>query len=444
MVGGGTLESAVFERNMTASISAERRVRLRKVAWATFSVVFFSLPVASLIDNKLSPPTDYEVELGRIDREMSGLREAAFAAPVDSEKAARLAYLLFHRAVLTASAADLAAAEGALEKAFEQTSAFADLYLLKANLDFKLHRLAETQRDLKALSPFAGNAQIIAMTAGVALQEGRYAAAQRGYQSAIAKNPTWDNLARLAYWEAKFGDPDRADSLYQAAEEEISAKEMRSYAWVELQRGLLDLQRGRYAAALAHYRQAGKAYSGYWLVDEHMAELLGAQGKSHEAVALYEKVIARAPRPELQQALGDLYLFMGKPDQAKPWHDTALAGYLESAGRGEVRYYHHLAGFYADVRQDGAEAVKWARKDVELRPNFAMQGGLAWALYRAGRFPEALNLMRVALSSGVKDAHLFFQAAMIHIAAGQTDQGKELLQRAAAINPRFEDFHVHR
>lgn len=434
----------MFGGNMTACVSEASRVRLRKIAWVTFSVAFFSLPVASLIDNKPRPPTDYEVELGRIDRELSGLREAAFAAPVDGEKAARFAYRLYHRAALTGSAADLAAAEGALQKALEQNSAFADLYLLKARLDFTVHRLAETQRALEALSPFAGNAQIMAMKAGVALQEGRYEAAKRGYQSAIAKSPTWDNLARLAYWEAKFGDPDRADGLYRQAQEEISAKEMRSYAWVELQRGLLDLSRGRYENAMAHYQEAGKAYSGYWLVDEYIAELLGARRKFDEAVALYEAVIARAPRPEFHQELGDLYVFMGKREQARPWHDKALAGYLESAGRGEVRYFHHLAGFYADVREDGAEAVKWARKDVELRPNFATQDALAWALYRAGRFAEALGVIREALSSGVKDPHLFFHAAMIHLAAGRTGEGKRFLKTVAEINPGYENFHVHR
>jgi tetratricopeptide (TPR) repeat protein len=265
-----------------------------------------------------------------------------------------------------------------------------------------------------------------------------------GYLSAVEKNPTWDNLARLAYWQGKFGDPDLADRLYQQAEEEISAKEMRAYAWVELQRGLLDLNRGRYEEATGHYRKAGKAYSGYWLVDEHMAELLGATRKFDEAVALYETVVARAPLPELHQRLGDLYAFMGKPERARPWHDKALAGYLDSAARGEVNYYHHLAGFYADVREDGAEAVKWAEKDLALRPNFATQDALAWALYRAGRFAEASVASREALSAGVKDAHLFFHAAMIHLAAGKTDEGKQLLKKAGEINPGYENFHAHR
>ena len=114
------------------------------------------------------------------------------------------------------------------------------------------------------------------------------------------------------------GDLDDADRLYAQAGEEITAKEMRSFAWVELQRGLLALGRGRTGDAGAHYERANRAYSGYWLVNEYNAELLGASGRFDEAVALYEKVLARAPRPEIQQALGDLYVFMGKPDPRGP------------------------------------------------------------------------------------------------------------------------------
>ena len=135
---------------------------------------------------------------------------------------------------------------------------------------------------------------------------------------------------------------------------------------------------------------------------------------------------------------------MGKADQARPWHERAVAAYLESARRGVVLYYHHLAVFYADVRQNGAEAVKWAHKDVELRPNFVTQEGLAWALYRNGQFAAALDTMEMVLSSGVRDAHIFFHAAMICLAAGRTDDGKRMLKAAGEINPDYENFHVHR
>src|SRR5262249_15245612 len=152
---------------------------------------------------------------------------------------------------------------------------------------------------------------------------------------------------------------------------QVSAKEMRAYAWVELQRGYLAFSRGHHDQALAHYRTAARAYSGYWLVDDYTAEVLGAQEKFDQAAALYRAVIARTPRPEIQQALGDLYALMGNAAEAAHWHDAALAGYLASVRRGEVQYLHHLAAFYADVTQDGAAAVEWARRDVEIRQTVA-------------------------------------------------------------------------
>jgi tetratricopeptide (TPR) repeat protein len=133
---------------------------------------------------------------------------------------------------------------------------------------------------------------------------------------------------------------------------------------------------------------------------------------------------------------------MGRPEAAEPWLAGAVSAYLASAVQGDVHYYHHLADFYADVRKDGAEAVKWARKDIELRENPATLAALAWALYRDGRFAESLETMEGALSSGAQDAHMLHQAGMIRCAAGV--DGVELLQKAAKLNPHHVGFHIHR
>jgi tetratricopeptide (TPR) repeat protein len=391
--------------------------------------------------NKL---TDFEIELERIDKEVAELEDSALTLPVHSEKATRYVYRLYQRAALTGNLDELEEAGTALNSAIEQLGPGPDLYFLKANLDFKLHRLADVRRDLEMAPALRRSPQGRALQADLDFQEGRYEEARKGYESLIEVDRAWDDLARLAYLKSKMGDAEAAEQLYIEAEDELTAKEMRHYAWVELQRGVLDLSHGRYDEAAAHYERADQAYSGYWLVKEHIAEVLGAQGKFDEAVALYQKVIQQLPRPEFQQALGELYTFMGELEQAESWYEKALAAYLESVERGGVHYYHHLADFYMDVREDGREAVKWARKDIELRENFSTQAALAWALYRDGQFPEALDLMNQALSSGSRDARLLFQAAMIHRAAGGNGAGNLYLQMAAEINPHHQNFHVHR
>src|SRR5262249_35614804 len=150
------------------------------------------------------------------------------------------------------------------------------------------------------------------------------------------------------------------------AEDELTCKEMRAYAWVELQRGAMDLACGRYEEAHIHYQRAGKAYTGYWLVGQHRAGLLGATGKLDQAAVLYESVLARAAKPELRQTLGELYEHIGDRERARRCFDQALTAYLDAGSRGGVHYYHHLADYYADVAHDGEEAIKWAAKDLEL------------------------------------------------------------------------------
>lgn len=396
------------------------------------------------MDSKTDKPTDFEIELGRIDKEISELRDTAFAAPFDSERATRFAYRLYQRASLTGDFAALEVAEAASNRAIGQVRNTADLYFLKANLDFKLHRLSDVKSNLEADVGLRDSLQARALRADLDFQEGRYADAREGYEAVIRDDRTWDNLARLAYFKFKMNDREGAERLYAEAVDELTAKEMRHYSWVELQRGVLDLTSGRYDDAEAHYRRAEHAYSGHWQTAEHLAELLGARGELEEAEALYRKVVARVPRPELQQALGELYTLMGQTEQAEGCHERALNAYLDSARRGGVHYYHHLVDFFADVREDGAEALRWARKDLELRDNFSTQAALAWALYRDGQFDEAHDQVNKSLASGASDAHLFYQAGMIHLAAGSDDEGERYLQAAAAINPHHQNFHVHR
>jgi tetratricopeptide (TPR) repeat protein len=318
-----------------------------------------------------------------------------------------------------------------------------DLYFVRASIDFKLHRLSETRGDLETVPDLLESFQGRVLLADLDFQEGRYDDARSRYQSLIDEERTWDNLARLAHLKSRMGEIEAAEQLYLEAEDELTAKEMRSYAWVELQRGLLALKRGLYQAARSNYERAARAYTGYWLVDEHVAELLGAEGKYEEACALYRKVLARVSKPELEQALGELYTLMGQPVEAEACYERALAAYHKSAARGDVHYYHHLADFYTDVRADGAEAVKWARKDFELRANFSTQAALARALYLAGELAEAQRMMNQALSSGARDAQLFHHAAMIQQALGETSEAHRYTHMAAELNPHYESFHVH-
>jgi tetratricopeptide (TPR) repeat protein len=392
----------------------------------------------------VSVHTDYRSELEGIERNIAELRDHALIPPTDTGKVTKYLHCLYQHAVHIGNLADLEAVDPVIDEGIRQIRFPGDLYFLKANLAFKLHRLDDVRRNLEADPFLPASPEGRVIQADLDFQEGRYASAREGYQGAIASHRTWDNLARLAHFEATMGDAARADDLYAEAEDELTAKEMRSFAWVELQRGLLDLAYGRHIEAGDHYARAERAYSGHWLTAEHQAELLGAQGRYDEAAALYQDIVGQVAKPEIWQAFGELLTVMGEGERAQSWLAKALAGYLDPARRGAVHYYHHLVDFYADVLKDGAEAVKWARMDIALRDNFSTQAALAWALYRDGQFEDALHFISRALGSGARSAHLFSRAAVITRAAGRAEEAESYAKLAAEINPRHRSFHVHR
>jgi tetratricopeptide (TPR) repeat protein len=378
--------------------------------------------------------TDYQVELSRVDAEIARIESTAPAYPIDPERATAYAYRLYQRASLTGILEHLRSAEAAINEALERAPN-GDLWLLKANLDFKTHRLAETGRDLEAFPGLRESVEGRVLTADIDFQAGRYDEAGRAYEGISQDARTWDSLARLAFFKAKTGNAAEADDLYVAAEEELTAKEMRSYAWLELQRGKLAIEYGRAGPAAAHFKLATAAYSGYWLVDQHAADLARADGRIGDAAALYVTVVDATHRPEHQQTLSELYFSLGELGTAEVLLDKALTGYLQSVSRGEVQYYHHLADFYVDARRDCAKAVEWARKDIAIRRNHSTLTVLAWALFNAGRVAEALAISDEALSTHIVDAEMLYQAAAINIAASRPVEGERLLRSATSINP---------
>jgi tetratricopeptide (TPR) repeat protein len=304
----------------------------------------------------------------------------------------------------------------------------------------------DTARKLRDLVP--RKAFPLSLLGDALFELGDYGEAARAYQDFAKAEPnTVDSESRLAKLALIRGELDAArehlDAAWKAAHN-LTPRDPAVEAWSLVQLGQLAFSRGDWVEADKKYEVALAVVADFWSAVEHVAELRGAQGKYPEAIALYQKLITRLPRPELMQALGDLYAYMGNPGEAKPWYERAGSAYRKEVEEGKMIYDHHLAGFYSDSVENPVEAVKWARKDLEMRHSISAHDAIAWALYRDGQFAEAGSEMKKALALGMRDAHLFFHASMIATANGNVAQGKQFLQRAAEVNPRYNAFHVHR
>ena len=92
--------------------------------------------------------SDFELELGRLDRNLAELGGAAVPSGRDTATATRHIWLLYQRASL---AGDLEGCETSGEAASHligRAGPAADLWLLKATVDLTLHSIADVKRGL--------------------------------------------------------------------------------------------------------------------------------------------------------------------------------------------------------------------------------------------------------------------------------------------------------
>jgi tetratricopeptide (TPR) repeat protein len=320
---------------------------------------------------------------------------------------------------------------------------------MRGRVELATHRFAaarDTAKELQELQPQKTGGLVLLCDA--LLELGDYSGSEAALAEAVRREGeiSVGSESRHAKLDLVFGRLEKAAERFAAALAIAGQQQTApdTVAWCQLQLGELAFRQGKWGEAENWYRMAGETLPAWYAVEDHLAELLAAQGRYDEAVAAYEKLVARVVRPELLQALGEIYVFAGKPEQARPWLEKARSLYERSAAEGEVMYLHHGSGFYADSVNEPERALEWARKDLEQRQSIYAWDALAWAQYKAGQTKPAAESIAKALATGVKDAHILYHASMIYMSNGTLSEGRKALQDAIAVNPRYNTFHAHR
>jgi tetratricopeptide (TPR) repeat protein len=319
----------------------------------------------------------------------------------------------------------------------------------QARATFALHGFARARdMGLKLVELEPAKRYPLEILGDAQLELGDYESAAATYKKLEASgDPDINSETRLARLALIRGETDEVRRRFANAIEfarATAAEAPQFLTWCHVQAGQLEFGCGNLPEAEKHYLQALQATPDDWSAIEHLAELRGAQKQYDEALSLYLPLVARVPRPELEQGLGDLYAIMGKSAEAVQWRHKALDRYLAISATGATYYDHHLAGYYCDAEPNPAEALKWAKKDIAARQSIYAWDGLAWALYQSGEFKPAAQAMDKALALGTKDSHLLYHASLVYYRAGAGLKGRDCLLRAGQINPKFMEFHVHR
>jgi tetratricopeptide (TPR) repeat protein len=315
-----------------------------------------------------------------------------------------LARALIARAKLTGNYGDYAAAQAALDRAFAAAPPGTGPHLTAASLAFSLHRLADAEAMLDhmgryAVPPDRGDlAEMLGMRGDIALYRGDGATALRFYHEAEAQVPGSADF-RMAVYHSHAGRPDEADAALVRVEAALAHPTRRARAQIALLRGIIQLDNGRIGEALARFEEGNRLFPGFWLIEEHIAEMLALGGKERQAETILRDVVRRTEHPEYMDALADLAQRRGDPAEARIWASRARDGWNRRMQLFPEAAYGHGIDHCLMVA-DASCALRLAERNHQARPYGEAKLKLARALALNGRYAEAHKMIEAAEAAG--------------------------------------------
>ena len=336
-----------------------------------------ALPKPGRAKDQVEPT--WKAELGDLDRRLAFFEKRA-ENPADAVAVGQAVGLLLERAHLTGDYADYTRADQLVQRALAARETTL-VHAAAASLDYSLHRYASAEAHLSKSGGDAG------LSAAIAFDRGQYAEAGEAYVRLAASEKPID-LSRLAIFRWKTGAIDEAEDLLSRSEAKYFGRSHRARAWVHLQRGLIDLDHGRLDEALVHYRDAEAAMQGYWLIDEHIAEIHLIREQYDEAEKMYRDLVERTGNPEFLDRLADVLAATGREAEAKEVVARARAAYEQRLALfPEATWGHAIDHWLAWGAPE--EALRMAEANYTNRPNGEAALARIEALLKVGREADA-------------------------------------------------------
>lgn len=363
--------------------------------------------------------------------------EASVKGPLQSAQIAlELVRLYGERARLTGSYDDYGRAEDLLARLEPQFSGADGLCLAKARLHYALHRLVQAKKVLDACPSVAGSVEDLLMRADIAFYTGRYRDAGVIYRAVVNQAGTPQAYIQLALYSAKTGAPGEAAAFMEAAEERYHGGSTLLHSWFALQRGLIELERGRHEAARALFALADQRMPGYWLNEEHLAEAAGLLGDAAGEKRMLEAVIRKTSAPEYLDALGKLEAEAGDAEAARRLFARAEAAYAERARRFPEAIAGHALDHYLDAAPQPAKALALAEANFRNRPHGDAAIGLAKAYLLNRRAGDAARLLERQIAQGWDTAETYWILSLAAGAAGDRARAATAASEARRRNPQ--------
>ncbi|NUP20718.1 MAG: tetratricopeptide repeat protein, partial [Streptomyces sp.] len=339
------------------------------------------------------------------------LQQRLKRVPGDYRGWARLATQYVDQARVTGDPSYYTKAEGALGTAAELRPGDDAVLTGQAALAAGRHDFAEAVRLAEraiAANPYGSAAY--GVLADARTQLGDLRGAQRAVDRMMGLHPGVPAFARASYAAELRGDRAAARRFLQYAHDDAWSPP--DLAYVRYYLGELAFHSGDLTTAADWYAKALAAYPAYTPALAGQARTAALTGRLTEALALYDRVVARLPLPQYLIEQGETRIKAGRPAD---W--TLLRAQRRLFQAAGVRDDLTWAEFEAD-HGDPAAAVRHARAEYARNPNLVAADALAWALFKAGRAGEALTYAKKATATGWHNPLLRYHRATIERSLG--------------------------
>jgi tetratricopeptide (TPR) repeat protein len=381
---------------------------------------------------------DYPRALAQADYHLASVNERTRTMPGDWLMHNISARAWLSRARLTGSYEDHAAAKRSIEQAFAVASPGTGPHLTGAVLAFSMHRLPQAERYLNEIGRYAvppdrdEQAEITAIWGDIAFYRGDYATALAQYDAADRLAPGTSDFRRAIYL-SRTGRPVLAEDYFNKAERRLQSPTRQARGTLELQRGILDLDRGRLDDALAHFRRADLMFPGFWLIEEHIAEVTALKGDLNAAENMYRDIVRRTGHPEFMDALAQIAAEQGDSRAAGHWFARAGAAWAQRLQDFPEASYGHAIE-HCIAKGDWPCALSLAQRNHRARPYGDAKIALAKGLLGSKRPAEARAVIDSVLATPWRTVDLHQTASEIYLALGLEGLAAEQSRLSRALS----------
>lgn len=395
---------------------------------------------------RIDTPSGYAQKLSVIDKQVLNNSKVAEIKATSWARKETLARSYLARAKLTGSFSDYVLAQETLDEAFALADSKLGLNLTRATLNFAIHRLPLVEADLveaeSALRVSTKEQQTISETrADVLLNTGKYAQAIERFALLESRTPSVTSATRQANYYRQTADYSRAEQWLNTAQQRGGTRNPHLTSWLQLQLGILDLDRGRLEEALVHYEKGLEEFSGYWLIEEHIAEIHALQGNDELAEQQYRELIERTDSPLFMSALADILANRddeASQTEAQNWLDRTAEIYQYRLQAIPELVAGHALDFFLNT-DDTEFSLQLASDNYTLRPGGEAALQLAQAYAINNQTADANTLLDTIFSSPYRSASLHATAATLYQATEQPELAAIQQALATAINPLAMD-----